>query len=139
MSVIRAQVADDFTFMTGGIHFRIALCDVDQRGYPVRTIQRLHRTPTMNPIWQPISDEERQGLMPSASDDTAIWHLPEGCGEALTDALVRHFRGIAPDAAMAALLSHEQERRDKLEEALIRIAQGAHHGDVQLQEGRKQR
>lgn len=137
-AVYRAQIANDYLFGSDGIHYRIGLVDVDDRGYPVHTVQRLIRVDGSNhPAWHVPTEEERLGATSPTRDDPSIFYLPEGCGEALLDALLRHFRGISPDAQLAALLSHEQDRRDKLEEALIRIAQGGSHvGTIQLQERR---
>jgi hypothetical protein len=114
-AVLRAQVLDDYNFAMGGISFRIALLEIGENGFPIRTIRILRRSEDGGAYceWYTPTDEDRMAL--PTGTDRSVFHLPEGCGEALLEALTRHYdRGVtnADARAYKELLKHESERRD---------------------------
>jgi hypothetical protein len=118
---IRAQIVDDMAFTMGGISFRIAEVEIGHEGWPVRTIRILRRPDTADGYvsWYLPTEEER--MMAPQGSDLSVWNLPEGCGEALLEALTRHYNRGQPTADARAyyeLWKHESERRDAAEDQL---------------------
>lgn len=113
--VIRVQVHDEFLF-SGGIACRVVLADISAQGHIVRAVQKLVSDGQGRWQWHHITDEERMGNPP---EEPSVMIFPEGVGEALQEALSRHFHGgSAPDRLARADFEHERSRRDTAEDRL---------------------
>ena len=72
------------------------------------------------------SDGTMEELDPYAAVSTPpTIRLPEPAARALLDKLMQHFQGASDLQTIRGDLLHERDRRDKLEDAMTRIAEAA--------------
>lgn len=122
MRTIRAFISNDFRFASGGLDVQVGLQELNDQGLPVRTDAVLtFQGPDGQPVeaswkWHYISEHERGILMNGAS-----LRLEEGVGQALLEALARHYHGTSDTHRMANDLGRERQRRDMAEDRLWEI------------------
>jgi hypothetical protein len=133
LRTIRAFVSDDFTFAAGGVELQVGLQELNDQGIPVRTDAVLTMQDAQgNPVdvswrWHYISEEERNMLLPKSS-----LRLEEGVGQAILEALARHYHGTSDTHRMANDLGRERQRRDQAEDRLWEVlSQLATHEQVE--------
>jgi hypothetical protein len=108
----QAHVSDDFMIDGVEVYLSVTYRDGDSDYAavpgPARRIMRFASDGTIS--WQ---DHE-----PMTRADPSM-RLPEGMGQALLEALQRHYGGTGEVQATQAILRREQDRVDKLTDALI--------------------
>lgn len=132
MRTVRAFISDDFRFASGGLDVQVGLQELNDQGLPVRTdavmtFQNQDGTPA-DVIWRwHFITEEERGL----KLDGASLRLEEGVGQALLEALARHYHGTSDTHRMANDIGRERQRRELAEDRLWEILSGmANSGGV---------
>lgn len=119
MRTIRAFISDDYRFAAGGVDLQVGMQELDDRGMPVRTDAVLTlQDENGSPVeakwrWRFIDDHERGMVL-----NGATLNLQEGVGQAILEALARHYHGTNDTHRMANDLGRERQRRDQAEDRL---------------------
>jgi hypothetical protein len=122
LRTIRAFINDDFRFAAGGVELQVGTQELNDAGLPVRTdavltMQDEHGNPVNASLrWHFIEEHER-GMMLTG----AALRLEEGVGQAILEALARHYHGTSDTHRMANDLGRERQRRDQAEDRLWNI------------------
>lgn len=125
LRTIRAFISDDFRFASGGLDLRVGLQELNESGMPVRTDAiMMFQDQDGQPVnaswrWHYITEEERVIAV-----DGASLRLEEGVGQALLEALARHYHGTSDTHRMANDLGRERQRRDLAEDRLWEVLNG---------------
>jgi hypothetical protein len=123
LRTIRAFISDEFRLAAGGIELQVGMQELNDQGLPVRTDAILtFQDEHGNPVdakwrWHFIGEHER-GLQPMTG---ASLTLEEGVGQAILEALARHYHGTSDTHRMANDLGRERQRRDQAEDRLWNI------------------
>lgn len=118
---------NDYAFQADGVDVAIAMQEIDERGFPVRTDSVLRLAPEpdftrpeVRFMWHHIEDHERGMNMQFPH----MLRLPEGAGQAVLEALSRYYNGTADNTAIRADRDRERSRRDLTEDRLWELASG---------------